>query len=124
MNKKIIGIDLDGTICTESINDDFMEFRKTAIPLPEAIESLKKLKKDGWFIIIYTGRNSTWNDFTKEWLNKYNVPYDILVCAKPVCDIYLAENNIKFDNNWKEILCEISKKESMLLCEKEKNTNS
>ena len=118
--RKIIGIDLDGTICTESTGDDFMEFRKTAIPLPNALKALRKLQEDGWTINIYTGRNIKWNEFTKNWLHKYDVPFDTLTCGKPPCDLYIARNNIKFENNWNEILCEISEKEAMLLSEKEK----
>ena len=119
--RKVIGIDLDGTICTESLGDDFMEFRKTAVPLPNALKALKNLKKNGWEITIYTGRNKGWIQFTEEWLKKYEIPYDHLVCGKPTCDLYVSGNGIKFENNWDEVLHEISEKEAILLCEKEKN---
>lgn len=102
--KKIIGIDLDGTICTEHNPrgkiEDIYEKRKNAVLIDGALESLKKFKENGYYIIIYTGRNKTWYKNTEEWLINNNVPFDELICGKPVFDAYIGNEAYRFNNDW------------------------
>ena len=42
------------------------------------IELAKNYKQNGFEVIILTGRPESTRDITKEWLQKYNIPYDKL----------------------------------------------
>lgn len=42
------------------------------------IELAKNYKENGFEVIILTGRPESTRDITKEWLQKYNIPYDKL----------------------------------------------
>ena len=42
------------------------------------IELAKKYKENGFEVIILTGRPESTRKVTKEWLQKYNIPYDAL----------------------------------------------
>lgn len=42
------------------------------------IELAKNYKEDGFEVIILTGRPESTRKITKEWLQKYNIPYDKL----------------------------------------------
>ena len=52
-------------------------------PRPFAVETINKLKNEGHTIYILTARNSIdFKDpynFSKDWLDKYNIPYDELI---------------------------------------------
>ena len=50
---------------------------KDAPNLP-MIELAKNYKEDGFEVIILTGRPESTRKITKEWLQKYNIPYDKL----------------------------------------------
>ena len=56
---------------------------KKEVPLKKNVAIiLKKLKKEGHMIIFITARGRAYNDpykFTKEYLDKYNVPYDKII---------------------------------------------
>lgn len=47
-------------------------------PAQGAKETLSELKDKGFKIILITARHSEHNDVTKNWLKKYNIPYDNL----------------------------------------------
>jgi len=108
--------DLDGTICYTRTEDQSYE---DVLPLPGAIESLKKLKGEGWYIIIHTARNmKTHNNnlgkviavqahSTVEWLRKYEVPYDELLFGKPYVDFFIDDRGIPFRGSWEQVLEEI-----------------
>jgi len=98
--KKTVIFDLDGTLAIiekrriksgsptgdkpvqTKMNWDIF-FDPKNIPLDEPNEPVIKLaqmlKSDGYNIVIFSGRNDRSWDATKEWLKKYNVPYDMLV---------------------------------------------
>jgi hypothetical protein len=42
------------------------------------IELAKNYKENGFEVIILTGRPESTRKVTKEWLQKYNIPYDVL----------------------------------------------
>ena len=99
MQGKRIVIDIDGTICEEGPVSE----RIFAKPKPGAIESVNKLRDDGNFIILYTAR--CWNEYktTKHWLDSNSIPYDILLCGKPIYDVWIDDRAMKF-RSWKEIV--------------------
>ena len=109
-DKRRICIDLDGTICYTKKEGEKYE---DVLPLPGAIESLKQLKKDGWYIIIATARNMrTYNHnigqvaafqtkIVVDWLTKWEIPFDEL-WTKPHVSLFIDDKNVKFEN-WEQI---------------------
>lgn len=90
-SKKIV-IDLDDTISITD-NGKYTE----SVPNIEVVESLKKYKKLGYEIIIYSSRNMrTYSGNIGEinvhtlpvvldFLKKYDIPYDQIIMGKPWC---------------------------------------
>lgn len=110
MTKRIC-IDLDGVIAQLKKADETYEEVK---PVPGAIDKLKKLKKHGFYIIIYTARHmktckgnqglviKRLGKITLDWLEKYNIPYDEIFFGKPWADIYIDDNAFRF-TSWDKI---------------------
>lgn len=95
-------IDLDGTICTE----ERQYSRSLARPLPDSIESIKRLKTEGHTIIIYSARMWAEYEMTVDWLKRNNVPYDQLILGKPQGDFWIDDRAVRHVN-WKETLARI-----------------
>lgn len=91
-------IDMDGVICEERTTFE----RSLAKPIDGSVEAIKRLKEKGHFIIIYTSRG--WQEYpaTKEWLDRYGVPYDLLLLGKPIYDIYIDDRAVHF-TDWSGI---------------------
>ena len=47
-------------------------------PNPAVIKSAQLFKDAGFTIVIFSGRSKATKDATKDWLNKFNVPFDVL----------------------------------------------
>lgn len=112
-----ICFDLDGTICyTRKENESYSDVE----PIPGAIETLRKLKTDGHYIIIHTARHvKTCNNNLGmivakqgktlfDWLDKHQIPYDEIWFGKPLADLYVDDKGLKF-NSWVEIDKELIK---------------
>jgi len=95
-------IDIDGTICEEKRQFS----RSLAKPLPDAINSLKLLKKKGCILILYSARTRAEYEMTFNWLKTNDVPFDQLILGKPEGDYWIDDRAIKF-TNWKNILEQI-----------------
>jgi capsule biosynthesis phosphatase len=105
-----ISVDLDGTIAK---NKTQWEHYRDVEPLPDAVESLQKLKKEGFYIIIHTARNmGTCNNnigqviarqgkLVTDWLERHEIPYDEILFGKPNVDYFIDDKGIGF-KNWKE----------------------
>ena len=104
--KRLI-FDLDETLCS-TIAGDY----KNSIPNIEVIEKLRKYKREGVEIIIYTSRNMRTYDgsvgkinahtlpIVIEWLGKYDIPYDEIYIGKPWCGhggFYVDDKTIRPD---------------------------
>lgn len=100
-------IDLDGTICTEEKTFS----RSLAQPKEGAVDSINKLFDAGHTIIIYTAR--TWMEFemTTDWLKKNKLKFHQLVMGKPIGDVWIDDRAISFNNNWSEILKQLTENE-------------
>jgi len=48
-------------------------------PNPPVIKLAQMFKADGFKVVIFSGRNDRSFDTTKQWLKKFNVPFDLLV---------------------------------------------
>ncbi len=85
------------------MNENEQELSK--IPLKEnVVEVLNKLKQEGHQIIFITARGKTYNNpyqFTKDYLDKYNIPYDKIVidswdksiaCKEEKIDLFIDDS--------------------------------
>lgn len=97
-------IDFDKTIA-ENEKD-----RSIGEPLPGVKEAFDKLKSEGWHIVIYSGRANTPEgvDEIREFMKKYNLPYDEIFIGKPIAEYYIDDRNIVF-TNWKDVVKTIDK---------------
>lgn len=113
-----ICIDIDGTICeTRKPNQTY----SSVLPLRDAIETIKKLKNEGHYIILYTARHmktcshnvgqviARQGRTLLTWLDDNQVPYDEIMFGKPLADIYIDDKAVRFKDNWNEIFEEINK---------------
>jgi len=93
LDKKWIIFDLDGTLAdiedrrkySSTIEgkmnwDEFFNPKNIEMDKPktEVIMMAQALKAFGYKIAILSGRSEATKDVTKDWLNQYDVPYDIL----------------------------------------------
>jgi len=98
-----VGVDLDKTLANNTAHPDY----ELLEPIDGAVESMKKLHKDGWKLIIYTAR--PWHDYEKieNWLLKYNIPHRRIVCGKLFVRYMIDDRNIEFRGDWEEVLNKI-----------------
>jgi capsule biosynthesis phosphatase len=102
-NKITICFDIDNTLFTyPTVPNDYT----TVKPIHKMINLLKKLKKDGNYIILHTARRmKTHNNnigkiikdvgvITINTLNKYEIEYDELIFGKPYADIYIDDKSL------------------------------
>jgi capsule biosynthesis phosphatase len=99
--KKII-IDLDHTICVSVSNGqaggaNLKTNYSDSLPVPAVIDRLKRLRDEGFEIVIHTSRNMRTFDGEVgkinvhtlpgiiDWLNNHAVPFDQIVVGKPWC---------------------------------------
>ena len=93
----ILAIDLDGTVCT--INSDYSQCE----PLPGSLGASKTLQARGFSIYLHTGRHINNARVTQAWLDRFEVPHDLVVFGKPPARIYLDDRGMRF-TNWDDVL--------------------
>lgn len=87
MSAKTYVFDLDGTLCEER-----KTFEKSlAAPKLDIIEIVNRLYRAGHTIIIYTARGWMEYKMTEHWLKTHNVNYNVLMCGKPVYDVWIDD---------------------------------
>lgn len=74
--------DLDGTLISNT-SHLIPPFIGEGKPLLKNIESLKKIKDNGGFIVITTSRPEEYRDITESEINQYKIPCDILIMGLP-----------------------------------------
>lgn len=123
--KKMLVFDMDGTIANLYGVENWLGMLRSENPLPyeiappmydmiELAEVLNELKTKGWKIVITTwlSKNATKNyddavrKAKKEWLAKFNFPYDEIHCVKygttkANCTRNKADFQILIDDNKK-----------------------
>ena len=97
-NKKVIVFDVDDTILTTQ-NRDY----ENSKPINEVIDGMRKLKADGWTIVLHTARGMGRSNGNIEKVcgqvrkeitsvcKKYNVPYDELILGKTWASFYVDD---------------------------------
>jgi len=97
MRKKVIIVDIDGTIC--STTDGSYE---KAIPNYKMISAINKLYDDGCIINYWTARGTTtnidWTDVTKKQLKLWGCKYHEVKLGKPFYDLFIDDKCIVADD--------------------------
>jgi hypothetical protein len=111
-----VAIDFDGTI----VEDTYPEIG----PLKEDVVYSINLLKDylGCFIIVTSCRTNAMihssiteraaqKQIMEKFLRENNIPFDKVdegIEGKVVADVYIDDRGIRFEDNWKEIVCIIN----------------
>ena len=102
-----ICVDMDGTICQNKVEDQNYYDVK---PIPGAVQALQSLRAQGYYIVIHTARGMRTYSNTEgkiiaahsrklsEWLEKWEVPFDELLFAKPHVDYFIDDKGYRFEN--------------------------
>ena len=94
-----LGVDLDKTIAD---NTGFPKFKLTK-PMKGAANALRKLKKDGWKITVFTARAYSEYQEIEDWLNKNKIPFRRIICGKPLLYRMIDDRNIEFNGDWNKV---------------------
>ncbi len=106
-------IDFDGVICDYS--NGWRGVGNFGAVLPGAKQALQQLKKEGWFIIIFTCRSEA--SLISDFLKREGIPFDQINKnenlpgmvpgygrEKVIADVYLDDRAIHFDGDWNKAL--------------------
>jgi len=89
-----VGIDLDGTFCTDRYKSGGAGL---CVPLEGAIETLNRLHELGHEVIFFTHRRGgALKQETLRWLKRYKVKYDTIIFGKPHFDVYIGDEARQF----------------------------
>lgn len=110
--KKTIAIDFDGVI--HRYSEGWEDGSIYDEPIEGAREAIRRLKRKGFKIVIFTTRlNPKFNEINEgvrncyqdiyNWLKKHLIEFDELTNNKPPAIAYIDDRAIRF-TNWKDIL--------------------
>ncbi|MGR3320019.1 MAG: hypothetical protein ACUZ8O_16245 [Candidatus Anammoxibacter sp.] len=109
-----IVVDFDGTI----VDDVFPDIGN---PKEGVVEALNKLKEAGFKITIHSCRTSSYfnetlpgdqHEMIKRFLDCHKIPFDqIWAPDKPIASAYIDDKAIRYENNWDEIVNNLTGKE-------------
>jgi hydroxymethylpyrimidine pyrophosphatase-like HAD family hydrolase len=98
MSKRVV-VDLDGTILQERPTFE----RSLTVPMLHAVESLQQLSAKGYHITVYTARSWAEYDMTLAQLHMFRIPFDLLLCGKPIADVWIDDRAMRF-TTWKDVM--------------------
>tara|TARA_B100000029_G_scaffold247914_1_gene244852 strand:- start:522 stop:923 length:402 start_codon:yes stop_codon:yes gene_type:complete len=105
--KKIIYVDIDGTICAQRNSPDFTDTEKDydhpdIAPFPNRIQAVNQLYDDGHHIVYWTARGCLskidHTELTRKQLQEWGCKYHALeVGNKPHFNVYICDKSINAD---------------------------
>ena len=115
-NNNKIGIDFDGVIHGNS--KGFNDGTIYDPPIPESIDSIKKLYNQGYTLILFTAKvkpgrplinGKTGEELIWEWLDKYNISsyFKEITCEKPRAVVIIDDRCIRFES-WEQTLKQLN----------------
>jgi hypothetical protein len=95
MKKLTYCFDIDGTICSQTENQEY----HNAVPDFKMIDEINRLKSEGHIIKFYTARGmgsgKSFADLTLFQLHEWGVNYDSVTFGKPSADIYVDDKALQ-----------------------------
>jgi mannose-6-phosphate isomerase-like protein (cupin superfamily) len=104
-----IVVDIDGVLAEEQHQNIFTQDYAKPKLVKGAVAAIKKLRKNGAFVILHTSRTEELRQVTKNWLHYARIEYDDLVLGKPSGDVYIDDRALRFES-WKKCLNWIQQK--------------
>lgn len=107
--RKTVCIDFDATIYP------WAELWHDSPPLPGAVAAVRKMRHDGWRIVILTSRMSpTWwaadgidgekaRKHVEALLERDGIPYDLLTAEKVPAHAYIDDRGYRFEGDWRDV---------------------
>ena len=118
MTKKIL-VDLDRTL--HQYSEGWSDGTIYDPPVPGAREAMNELKERGYELVIFSARTGKskpdWKEqerMVKEWLIKYDIPFDMITSEKLPAEFYIDDRAVRFEGNWAATLQVIKHLESMI----------
>jgi len=84
-------IELDGTLITET-SHLYPPFIGEGIPIDKNIEEIRRIRKNGSHVTITTTRPEKYRGATEKELEKYDIPFDLLIMGLPKCQRMIVNN--------------------------------
>ena len=119
MKKKRVLVDLDKTL--HQYSKGWSDGTVYDPPIAGAREAMIELKERGYEGVIFsvrTGKSKPdWKKqerMVKEWLIKYDIPFDMITSEKLAAEFYIDDRAIRFEGNWDKTLQVIKHLESMI----------
>lgn len=94
-SKKILYIDMDGTITNEP--HQYHTQYELSTPNKRMIEKINKCFDLGYILIIYTARHKEDMKLTNKWLKKNKVKYHDIIFNKPLGLYYIDDKNLSIN---------------------------
>lgn len=88
-------------------------------PRLEAIKTLREYHEKGWNITIFTARHWACYENIISYLTYYGIPFDNVICGKPLGLIYVDDRATGFDGDWDMARKHLAIVESRVLTTKE-----
>jgi ribonucleotide monophosphatase NagD (HAD superfamily) len=99
--KKVI-VDIDGVLAVEKENQPY----SLLLPIQQAVESLKTLKRLGFIIILHTSRFEFEKNATIAWLKANGFEYDDIKFGKPRGILYIDDRGYRF-KDWESFFQDV-----------------
>ena len=86
-------VDLDGTLA-EALWEPGQTKSFIGDPIDHGINQVNNLRVEGYRIVIFTSRS--WQDYNMiiSWLTEHEVPFDQVICGKPLGSVYIDDRGI------------------------------
>ena len=94
--------------------DVFFDPKNISLDLPNrpVIEMAQMLKRQGFRIVIFSGRSKGTKEVTKEWLNNFDIPFDVIK-MRPTSKEFMYMPDDKLKQMW---LDKLFPKKDDILC--------
>lgn len=93
-----VAVDIDGTIASKIKMGKYPDDYMLKTPLKGSQEMLRKIKRAGYRVMLFTARPSQDRTITEAWLvaNGFSGLYDLLVMDKPLYVALIDDRNVEF----------------------------